>query len=429
MRVGTAWADITPSKPIHIAGQLHERLGEHAHDPLTVNAAAFDDGATRAVVVSCDLVCLSTAFVSEVQSCCEKRFGVPASAVIVACTHTHTAPCTRTNLPGGTDPEFMGKLHESVVGAVGRALDDLEEVTLYAGVGWLEQLGFNRRGLHADGSSDMYHGSWNEDFAGLEGPRDGEVPVIFARKTNGDLKAVIPSFATHPTSFENESFYSADLVGAVRSFLRHNLGEDLGVIYLTGAAGDTAPLQLEDNEQRARPWYGEDGWKRCGLYLGGEILKIIAATTEPMSDPVLRLEQAVARIPMRPYPESFDPEKLSWGKEYFTRARDDWARMLREESPVDVRLNVLRLGDAAICTNPAELYVEHGLAIKRGSPARLTLIAQLADGYVGYVPTRDAFGRGGYSVWPAYTSKLAVDAGETIVESTSVLLRKAFGDD
>jgi hypothetical protein len=187
-------------------------------------------------------------------------------------------------------------------------------------------------------------------------------------------------------------------------------------------------MQLENNFERDRPWYGEEGWARCGMYMGAEVLKMIASNTKPMADPVIRLAQAVEPIPIRPYPAGFDPEKLPWGSEYFIPERHDWPRMLRDESPVGVRLNVLRLGDAVICTNPAELYVEHGMAIKGHLRDHVTIVSELTDGYVGYVPTREAFPRGGYSVWPASTSKLAEDAGEIIVESTRRLIREVMGD-
>ena len=426
MRTGTAWADITPTEPLHVAGQLHVRVGEYTHDPLTANAAAFDDGAQRVVLMSCDLLHLSVPVVSEVQSLCEKRFGIPANSVLIACTHTHVGPCTSERSIGDMSPRYMESLRESLVDVVGRALDDLEDVHMFAGTGWLDELGFNRRGCHTDGRADMYHGSWNDDFADLEGPRDGRLPVIFARRPDGSIKLVIPSFATHPTTMEGDCFYSADIPGAVRIFLRRNLGEDVGVVYLTGAAGNTSPMQLENNPQRERPWYGEQGWERCGTYIGAEVLKVIASTVEPMAEPEIRLAQAVEQIPIRTYPADFDPEKLSWGREYCTTYRDDWARMLAEDSPVEVRLSVLRLGDAVICTNPAELYVEHGLAIKDASSARVTIVSELTDGSVGYVPTRDALSHGGYSVWPSGSSKLSEDAGEVIVETTARLLRDVF---
>ncbi len=426
MKVGTAWEDITPDRPIHIAGQLHARMGEYTHDPLTVNAAAFECVGTRVVLVSCDLLFLTDAFTESVKAECEQVY--PSASVIIACTHTHLAPCTTVGLPGSIDQHYMETLREKLVAVIGQSLDDLEEAQVYAGEGWLDELGFNRRGLHGDGLCDMYYGCWNEDFAGLEGPRDGALPVIFARRMDCTLKLVIPSFATHPNSMEGESYYSADIVGSVRAFLRHNLGEDLVVVYLTGAGGNTSPWDIEHDKEMARHWYGEEGWKRCGTYIGSEILKVVASTRTPLHD-VLALEQTAVDIPIRPYPSDFDPETMPWGKEYFGQAKADWPCMLREESPASLRLNVLRVGDAAICTNPGELYVEHGLAIRKKSPARVTLISELSDGYAGYVPTASAFKRGGYSTWPADTSKLAEDAGDTIVRVTRELLDKAFASE
>jgi neutral ceramidase len=112
--------------------------------------------------------------------------------------------------------------------------------------------------------------------------------------------------------------------------------------------------------------------------------------------------------------------------EFFEKSRADWPRLLREANPVETRLHVVRLGDAAICFNPAELYVEFGLAIKARSPAGVTLIGELADGYIGYVPTPEAIRHGGYSATSASHTRLVPEAGWLMVESTSALLAQAF---
>lgn len=430
MRAGTAWQDITPSEPIHILGQMHKRLGEFTHDPLTVNAVVFDDGAQRVALVSCDLCMLPDDAAAQARAACAEKWGMADAAVLIACTHTHLTPCTIGCLAGDVVPAFMARLQEAIVASVGAAIDDLADVELYAGEGWIDQMGFNRRGMSTDGRTNMYHGAWNEDFAGVEGPRDGAVPVILARRADGSPKVVIPSFATHPNSVEGESYYSADLVGAVRQVLRAALGDDVGVVYLTGAGGNTAPSILADNKENVQPWRGEQGWRRSGLYLGGEILKVIAATWQPMAKPELRLAGAVEPIDIRPWPEDLDPATMRAGgpHEYYVRSRKDWPRMLAEESPTDVRLNALRIGDAVICTNPAEFYVEHGLAIKKASPARVTVVSQLTDGYCGYVPTGAAFARGGYSTWAAPTSKLRPEAGDIMVATTTGLLKEVFAE-
>jgi hypothetical protein len=73
-------------------------------------------------------------------------------------------------------------------------------------------------------------------------------------------------------------------------------------------------------------------------------------------------------------------------------------------------------------------FSEYGLQIREISPARVTLMAELTDGYAGYVPTPLAFSRGGYETWPAPTSQLVPEAGEQTVSATRGLLESAFHD-
>jgi hypothetical protein len=265
---------------------------------------------------------------------------------------------------------------------------------------------------------------------GIEGPRDGEVGVIFARKADGQVKAVVTSFSTHPNCVEGESYYSADLPGQVRKVLRGALGEEVGVVYLTGAAADTAPSIMENNLENIQPWRGEVGLVRSGLYLGGEILKVIAEQVTPMQQPSVRHTQASIDVPMRQWDAWADLSEFKGGMlDFFEKSRADWPRLLQEANPVPVPVHVLRLGDAAICTNPAELYVQFGLAIKKDSPARVTLVAQLTNGYCGYVPTPEAIRHGGYSATSASHTRLVAEAGWMMVENTHQLLAQAFVED
>lgn len=427
MRIGTAWEDITPSKPVPLLGQMHVRLGERKRDPITVNAVVFEDDTKRIAVVSIDVGLLADSLPDTLRQSCATANGLNADAILLAATHTHVAPCTTDRIVGDVDPDFLKRLEEGVNQAVGRAIEDLEDAECFAGAGHLEHMGWNRRGMRRDGTCHMYWGSWREDFVGLEGPRDGEVGVIFARKPNGQVKAVIPSFSTHPNCVEGECFYSADLPGEVRRVLRASLGDQVGVAYLTGAAGNTAPTIMENNPNNIQPWRGETGLVRSGLYLGGEILKVIAEQTNPMVNPALRLEQTEIAIPMREWDSWFDLSAFSGGMlEFFEKSREDWPRLMREANPVNVPLSVLRVGDAAICFNPSELFVEFGLAIKKRSPARVTIIGELTNGWIGYVPTPEAIRHGGYSALSASHTRLVPDAGWRMVEATRTLLDQAW---
>jgi len=426
MRVGTAWEDITPSEPMPLMGQMHVRMPEYTHDPLTLNAVVFEQSDERVAVVSVDVCYLPDDLVRKMQAACAAACEIAPGKVIIAATHTHVAPCTTEKIAGDPHPSFLARLQEAATSAVSRSIDDLEEAELFAGSGYLEDMGWNRRGLREDGAGHMYFGSWQKGFVGIEGPRDGQVGVIFARTTDGTIKVVIPNFSTHPNTLEGEKFYSADIPGEVRRVLRGILGEGLGVVYLTGAAGNTAPTIMEKNPNNIQPWRGEEGLKRSGQNLGGEILRVIARAIHPMADDILRHEQTVAKIPIREW-DNDDFSYFSGGmKEFFERSRDNWAQKIENESPVDVHINVLRIGEAVICFNPAELYCEFGLAIKQKSPAGTTLVAELSDGGVGYVPTPQAVRHGGYSAQVSDVTQLVPEAGWIIVRETEKLLGKAF---
>jgi predicted neutral ceramidase superfamily lipid hydrolase len=254
MLVGTAWEEITPNRPMPLMGQLHERIATHTRDPLTVNAVVFESGSVQVAIVSVDVCVIPPELASEVQQLCAERTGIDAHSVIIAATHTHVAPLTTDRFVGAPENDFIVLLKSAIVRAVERAMADREECTLYAGTGHLQEMGWNRRGMRRDGACHMYWGSWKEDFVGLEGPRDPEVGVIYARRGDQSVKAVITSFSTHPNCLEQGEFYSADLPGEVRRVLRGVLGDQLGVVYLTGAAGNTAPSIMEANPDQRQPW-------------------------------------------------------------------------------------------------------------------------------------------------------------------------------
>lgn len=412
-----------------LQGQFHQRIAHTARDPLTVNAVALAQGDDEPVVlVSVDVVAFPNPIMEDVQARCAAAHGLNPRRVLLGGTHTHLGPIV-INFIAGDEPDaaWLEQVKTTITRCVGAAIADLEPATLWTGQGWLKEMGWNRRGVRRDGSTHMYYGSWNEDFVGVEGPRDGDVPVILARRLDGSAKVVVTGFATHPNTREGDEFYSADYVAQLRAALRQQLGPDLHVVYFTGAAGNTAPTIMENNSQRRQPWRGEAGLVRSGNYLAAEVLKVIASIIDPVEAPQVTLKQAALSIGYRPWPATFDFSSLKGNaQKYYSANHADWPRRLREEPPSEVRVNVLRLGPVAFCTNPAELYVEHGLAIKQQSPAGMTFIAELTDGYCGYVPTVAAFGRGGYDTWPGPTSKLAHDAGDQIVATTRRLLAEAF---
>ena len=96
----------------------------------------------------------------------------------------------------------------------------------------------------------------------------------------------------------------------------------------------------------------------------------------------------------------------------------------RKQKPQEVEVQVIVLGnDIAWVSLPGEVFVELGLSIKAGSPFRQTIIAELANGSIGYIPTRRAYAEGNYEV---VSARCAEGSGEQLVESALRQLRQLY---
>ena len=87
----------------------------------------------------------------------------------------------------------------------------------------------------------------------------------------------------------------------------------------------------------------------------------------------------------------------------------------RGGSTIPLEVQAFRLSDeVAIVGLPGEVFVEHGLAIKKASPFPVTLVIELCQDDVAYVPTRKAFAEGSYET---VNSRIAPGGGEVMTDT------------
>jgi hypothetical protein len=86
--------------------------------------------------------------------------------------------------------------------------------------------------------------------------------------------------------------------------------------------------------------------------------------------------------------------------------------------PID--LQGIRIHDAVFVAVPGELFIEIALRAKQSARCPLFVVG-LANGYIGYLPSRDAYAGGGYEV---VSAKCEADFADRLLEAITQLERR-----
>jgi hypothetical protein len=128
----------------------------------------------------------------------------------------------------------------------------------------------------------------------------------------------------------------------------------------------------------------------------------------PCRDPAEQREGAIAR--------------LGWRPDAFEATKREAAKMPRTRK---VPVSAARIGPLAIATNAGELFVEWGLSIKKRSPFPHTIVSELANDWIGYEPTAQAFRHEGYETL-AGVDFVSLEGIETLVDTAVELLQELW---
>lgn len=431
-RIGAGWRLINPEVGDWVQGAGVPRRATAIRDDLEANALYLSDGKQQILLISCDLAGLGSPRVVKMREAINEATGIPPRNVIITCSHTHGGPSVlKTNYLMPVDEAYLDRLQDWLVELARQAVTSARPGKIGWGKG-TAQIGFNRRVCWADGTHSMHGDVTREDFAGVEGPDDPQHLALFAVDADGELIAVLHHNTTHPTLFYAAGVFSADVPGEARTILRTELG-DIPVLFFNGAQGDIMNRDLFQPRKESR----EQALERMGRLVVDETLRLykdVKYHDHPVLDHAYEDLTVGVRLP--------EPERLAEARKVLARidAGENIRGMqmimafgtvhLQEvfgESPVEtVPVHVVRIGDVAVVTQPCELYCQFGLDIKRRSPAPLTAVVGLADGFCGYCPTIYGILGGGYSGATISWTRLEPYAGYRIVESAGRLLNRLW---
>jgi hypothetical protein len=449
LHVGWASRDITPDRPVSLAGQFHKRISTGVAARLSVTALALEtrDGdrpVEQAIFVSCDLVAIRDGVQDRLRTLLEGKLeGFDLRKLVLSATHTHTAPATDERWHDVTEEGVM-KPAEYLDFFLGRAAEAAAEAwrgRRPGGVTWglgYAVVGLNRRMVYADGKAVMYGRNDRPEFRGVEGYEDHAVESLFFFDGERKLTGVAINVACPSQVVENANTLSSDFWDDVRTLLRERYAPGLHVLAWCGSAGDQSPHpQLRKAaDARMRRLHGNVSETRAiaerladavdYAYRGvkNEIVTEVpfAHRVEDLRLPGRKVTEAEAHsarevcraIEKKPAEKrtSADTARLRWHGEVLKRYERPDAF---EVYPME--LHVVRLGDVAIATNAFELFLDYGIQMRARSRALQTFLIQLACGCGGYLPTERAVAGGGYSAIPE-SGLVGPEGGRVLVDRT-----------
>jgi hypothetical protein len=451
LHVGGATVNITPDRPVALAGQMHTRVSRTVESPVTATALALesregDKVLDRAIMVSCDLVAIDAAILDSVRRRVKDRLpDFDIRKLLLNATHTHTAPVMKEGeyeIPkdGVMQPaEYAEFLSTRVAEAMVKAWESRKPGRAGWGLGHAV-VAQNRRSVYADGRAQMYGSTDRPDFRGIEGPEDQGVEVLFFWDREGKLLATAVNVACPSQEVEGGSAVNADFWHDVRESLRARHGKHLLVLGWTGAAGDQSPhlMYRKRAEERMRTLRGLTRLKELSTRIVGAWEEAYeGARKEQHADAALVHEVATIELPVRAVTEaevaearskvetlSKDPRNrrlVIWHQEVVDRHERQKAGTV---DPFRMELHVIRLGEVAIATNAFELFSEFGIQMKARSRALQTFVIQLA-GPGSYVPTVRAVRGGGYSAI-VESNLVGPEGGQVLTERTVELINSLW---
>jgi len=441
-RAGAASIEITPRKlPAVISGGFLEGRADRVNDPLFARALVLDDGSTRLAIVIVDTLMMPRRLVDDAKRRAEKSAGVPADRILVAATHTHSAPSVMGALGTGVDEDYARQLPGWIAESIVAAAKNLAP----AKIGWavtadprhtncrrwirrpdrIDEDPFGQRTVRAM----MHPGYQNPDYIGPAGPVDAGLSVLAVQSPDGRPVALLANYSMH---YFGAAPVSADYFGRFSRRMTQLLGAEkagppLVAMMSQGTAGDLHWMDY------SRPYKPID----IDTY-SDEVAKVALTACQgigyrdwvplAMAQRTLTLRR---RVP--------DEARLAWARQVIEKMKGRTAPAsipevyaldqvyLHKEPQRELVLQAVRIGELGITAMPAEVFGITGLKLKARSPLEPTFNLELANGAEGYIPPPEQHKLGGYTTWPARSAGLEVQAEPRIVEAVLQLLEQVSG--
>jgi len=393
-KVGLAKANITPDKPMWLAGYGgRTRPAEGKLHDIWIKALALEDErGYRVVLLTSDLCGMPKWMYDSVCRQLDQKHGLKREQIRLTNSHNHCAPAVRGELEDyyPLDDEqrklvydYSDWLEREIVATIDRALATLRPARLSAGEGLCKFAVNRRNNREAEIPAILARGEQPK------GPVDHTVPVLAVRGLDERLLAVVFGYACHNTTLD---FYQwcGDYAGFAQIALEKEHPE-IQAMFVDGCGGDQNPL----------PRRTVALCEKYGHELAASVEAVLAQPMRPLA-PQTKAGYELVDLPFEKNPTREELEghlkgtnaiRSRWAKRML--AHLDSGQAFAKSQPYAVQ--AWRLGDQLWIALGGEALVDYSLRFRADYGER-TWTTSYAHDLTAYIPSRRNWLEGGYEV-------------------------------
>ncbi len=391
-QAGVAKVDITPAESVPLAGYGGKtRMSERVEHPIWIKALALrDDSGATSVLVTADLVGLSTKMVERIAKPALEKHGIARERLILNTSHNHSCPVTEDVLwlyyeltpeEAATRDRYTARLYEQYDEVIGKAVANLAPAELAFEQG-LAGVGVNRRRSRGPGTRQ------------LGGQVDQDVPVITVR-SGEQMKAIVFGYSCHTTALGGLSI-NGDYAGFAQLELEKSFPGSVAM-FVQNCGGDANPLpRIRGRDAEASGLAG-----MYGHILAEAVRQVVAAKMIPLTGPIraamgetelflqpgLPLEELQQRV----------PKLAGMPKREFEHIIRQYQTLGAPPDRVKYPIQVWRFGpEFTLIALTGETVVDYSLKFKATYGWDSTWVCGYNNDLLSYVPSSRVLEEGGY---------------------------------
>ncbi len=452
LRAGAFATDISPKQwPLAMRGTFSLRPARSAHDPLHARTLVLDDGTTRLSITTVDSVSITREIFDKAKEIAASQTGIPTGNMLMAATHTHTAPYASAVHETPEELAYQKLLIEGIADSVIKATKNLQASEIAWSGSDLPDEVFNRRWFMKPGTipPDPFGNTTDivkmnpprdpEKLINPAGPTDPEVSILSVRTDKGRPLCLLANYSLHYVGNIPRNQVSADYFGQFAPLIENRLSRSRPLdsfvgILSNGTSGDINNINFRNPRPPREPF---------------EQVRVVAGKTADTawrayqkvkedhhrSVEIGMLEREITLKLREPTPSQIESAQKTLAiaeadKKSLPRLATAYAeRTLKQAekgASVKIKIQAIRIGNLAILSFPFEVFAEIGLSLKENSPFGDTFVIELANGGLGYLPTPGQHKFGGYETWLT-TNRVQIDASEVISRNLLEMLAELKG--